>query len=141
MDASYRAIYDEIYRERTAQGRLFEPYARTWDVSTADVLRYAIESAERQEAPYRRLREDAKALLVVNFQEMVLAPLSRGGQVAPDEVADDVQSDIAMLVNNARTSEPGPDGTEEISGHGVVDSLSQNWRRLRISRFRLWERS
>lgn len=65
--------------------------------------------------------------------------MSTRGRVSDEDLVADVRSDIAMLVTEAASSEPGPGAVEEISGHGIIDSLSRNWRRLRTSRLRLWE--
>lgn len=83
-----------------------------------------------------RLREDAKALLAVNFQELVLVPLLAAERVPSNEIREAVSHDIQLLVSRAEASSaPAP----EISGHRIIDSLSRNWGRLSLSSFNLWE--
>jgi hypothetical protein len=82
------------------------------------------------------LREDAKALLAVNFRDLVLLPLFAGGLVNTGGLQQDVAKDMTMLVSDANVD--GSKGAPEISGHGIIDSLSKNWGSLRISRLNLW---
>jgi hypothetical protein len=155
MDERYRSIYADIYTGRTAGLRdnatLVDPafqwtrYARAaLDPVAARTVRAGIEGAE---STRRRLREDAKALLAVNFEDLILVPLRLGGQLPEGELADpsagladDIKSDIAMLTSSAR-ADVSPAGVGEISGHAIIDSLSDNWSQLRVSRFNLWENS
>lgn len=148
MDARFREIYAAIYVGRTGQlgqapffpDDLYGGFAG-WRWSRGlpyfgEVIRDAIERAERE---HGRVREDAKALLAVNFQDLIVLPLSIGGRAPLDSLAEDIRQDIAMLVGGAaEVSEQDEDG---ISGHAVLDALSRSWDRLRISRYRLWERS
>jgi hypothetical protein len=137
MDERFRPIYGEIYSARTAPDEV-RAENLTLREGDATLIRDAIESAEREEPRGRRLREDAKAFLAVNFQDLVIEPLRRAGVAASRvELSSDVRHDVALLVAEAESDSAGP----EISGHGVVDSLSRNWSDLRISRYRLWERA
>lgn len=144
MDPRYRDIYATIYVSRTAGppfGRFlgYGPEGPRWRRAgppVGDAVRDAIEQAAER---HGRIREDAKALLAVNFQDLVLLPLDQAGRVPLREVLRDVNEDISMLVGNA--AEIGEPDEQGISGHAVIDALSRTWDRLRISRFRLWERS
>src|SRR5262249_50081919 len=101
MDARYRQIYELIYLARTSSEP--EPhyllYLSDRRTSSADPVggpaRHELRSAieEAQSPPGRGLREDAKALLAVNFQELVMLPLGAGG-VSQSEVQQSVASDI-----------------------------------------------
>jgi hypothetical protein len=146
MDNRYRSIYGAIYLSRTLPpedaGRLGAAGLWQWDyprrvtpdTDAMDRLGQAIDGADR---PGRRLREDAKALLAVNFSDLVITPLTVGSQISTGELSEDVDADIAMLAAEAKV-EPE---TGEVSGHAVIDALSNNWSNLRVGRFRLWEQS
>jgi hypothetical protein len=99
MDDRYAAIYEEMYAGRT--GPTLSPTSdAVSDPRIADIVRGAVESAESAEThqlPARRLRADAKALLAVNFQEMVIIPLRLGGDVPYDELESDVRADICPV--------------------------------------------
>lgn len=144
MDERYRELYAAIYVGRTTPElgsveRLSPFWLRPplWDPFVAEATRDVIESAEREAAGNRRLREDARALLAVNMQDLIVLPLQLGGRVSVEEVIADVREDAKLLVAESRSASPEE---PEISGHEIVDSLSRNWGRLRVSRFRLWER-
>src|SRR5437868_3098499 len=101
MDERYRQIYASIYVDRTGEGpRLGRGFPRgpgygaQYGRDVATGVRDAIEAAEGETGV--RLREDAKALLAVNFQDLVVYPLAVGG-VAGNEVLADVASDIRLL--------------------------------------------
>lgn len=148
MDSRYRDIYASIYVGRTGSlpGSIFgqtpldtQTSRGRWPIQSAplgEVIRDAIESAEQK---HGRVREDGKALLAVNFQDLIVEPLAVGGSGALAELPAAMTADIETLVATAaKIAEPDPDG---ISAHAIVDSLSQNWSNLQVSRFRLWERS
>jgi hypothetical protein len=141
MDERYREIYGAIYEAFTFTGadaaelRLPEvpPDERTrW----ADTIRSAVETA--QDLAGQRLREDAKALLAVNFLNLVVFPLGVADRIT-GQLEADVHKDIVMLVQHAAAEANSATQGVEISGHRIMDSLSRNWDRLRISRWQLWE--
>jgi hypothetical protein len=141
MDERYREIYGAIYASRTTpEAEPFDrPYPPYWPGPPPwEEIGDAVETAEREGAGQRRLREDGKALLALNFQDLVMLPLRLGGRISDGQLLQDVRDDMRMLVADA--VEAG-DRTDDISAHELVDSLSRNWSRLRIGRYRLWERS
>lgn len=146
MDERYREIYREIYEARTQPGLPHErraAYARmTLRNADADVLRKAIEAAERQVSTMGlRLREDARALLAVNFEDLVILPLQQGRESSRDVYSDSIFADVQLLVSDAAVeAQTEPYALEEeVSGHLIINALSRNWRRLRITRLNLWE--
>jgi hypothetical protein len=145
MDARFQSIYRDIYEARTSREvprGLRSVYARmSLGAEDVDAVRTGIERG--RSISFDRgltLREDAEALLAINFQDMVMLLLREGGGVGPGELAEAVVSDIATLVERA---DPGWDArlTEraEISGHTIIEALSRSWNDLYVSRFRLWE--
>jgi hypothetical protein len=146
MDERYRQIYGVIYSTRVReagrfiQGEYFERFGQGRpELGLGPIIDNAITLSERQRGDGARLREDAKALLAVNFHDLVFVPLVVGG-VPSEEVDDDVQRDMKMLVTEAE-ADRSTLADPEISGHAIIDSLSRNWGNLRISRYNLWERS
>jgi hypothetical protein len=143
MDERYREIYAAIYVDRTGLGPRLGNWSARFDYGglpyhseIATAIRDAIEGAESETGV--RLREDAKALLAVNLQDLVLYPLAVGG-VPLSQVVEDVTVDIRVLTRAA--ADQLEDGEEAVSGHGIILAASQHWPELRISRFRLWDRS
>jgi hypothetical protein len=114
------------------------PRQRFPDVWPGPFIDQALATSERRRRDAARLREDAKALLAVNFRDLVFGPLLAGGRVLPEEVSEVVERDIETLVVEAQPELTGRVGPE-ISGHAIIDSLSRNWRNLGLSRFNLWE--
>jgi hypothetical protein len=141
MDARYRDIYTAVYVNRTGRFSIeefppWEPYMyrASWWLESREAVRNAIESSEQY---HGRLREDAKALLAVNFQDMVFLPLGIGGRVEFNTAVEYIAGDISTIVGAAVEDRRGEN--EEISGHAVINALSRSWDRLGISRFELWE--
>jgi hypothetical protein len=132
MDPSYRDAYGAIYDRRTGQA---EPESLSFDEwrARAEDVRRAIEDANA--AVDGRLREDAKALLAVNFHDMVLLPLRAGGRLSDGEITDAIASDIRLLAERAVEIAE----SAEVSAHQIVDALGRSWSDLRIGQMDLWE--
>jgi hypothetical protein len=142
MDERYRFIYERIYEatvlptvhlvELRELGMLPDPESGPSDPDR-DVIQDALAAAEL----IVPLREDAKALLALNFKHMVTLPLRLGGQIPDGAISEAVRADMRTIVGGAtQTDLMVPVG---VSGHGIIDSLSRNWHKLQISRFNLWE--
>ncbi len=132
MDERYRPIYQDLYAARTEQissERLQSIYAEAVIPFSASVIRYAIGRSERE--AMRSLREDAKALLAVNFEDLVVYPLLSSGEVDRSRLNADVTSDIRMLVS-AASNEMDVEFADrhEITARNVIDALSKNWANL-----------
>ena len=141
MDDTYRRFYAFLYASRTddefaSRFPLQPGLDRTAFVTP---VREAIGAADLDLGPRYRLREDAIALLAVDFQDLVMLPLLAGGRVEYSELRDDITADIRLLASEAAAITPR--GQSEVSGHRVIDALSQNWENLRIARHGLWEES
>lgn len=143
MDDRYRIFYRQLYDRVLFPGwppeqLIVPPELRTQaqDEAARGGIRNAIESAAR--GSERPLRDDAKALLALNFYNLVFLPLAGGGQVDPAIVELDMRQDISMLVRAASTAETD---NEEVSAHDVIDALSSNWSNLRVGRHRLWQQT
>jgi hypothetical protein len=144
MDDQYRQVYEAIYNDRARypdnldRPAYFDLFAdHPLQPRAGRAIDGAVTRAERLRRDGAGLRADAKALLAVNFQEMVFVPLAAVGRVGDDEIEQVVRQDIATLVSAAEPS--WARGEREITGHQIVSSLSRNWANLGLSRFNLWE--
>jgi hypothetical protein len=142
MDDRYRSAYQAIYSSRT-DDEFPPPYPPVLGAVDRSVIttpvRQAINAADGELGESVRLREDARALLAVDFQDLVMLPLITGGRVAFADLTDDVAADVGLLAREA--SAMMPRNESEVSGHRIIDALSQNWTNLRIARYGLWEES
>ncbi len=138
MDERYRGIYQDLY-ETALSPEMPLAFLQRWERAPywewGGFVRQAVQAAERADPYDRSLRSDARALLGVNFAYLVVTPLVLGGRPLSEFEAE-VRADIKLLVSEARSDR---EEQAEISGHAVVDSLSRNWSKLQIGRFRLWE--
>jgi hypothetical protein len=143
MDDRYRPIYENVYRARTDPSEALAVWEAFRPDEARDVgtfVRTAIEASERDgDERTRRLREDAKAFLAVNFEDLIIYPLTAEGDIDGDRLQSDVTKDIQMLVSEAssRVHPNSPD--REISARHVVDALSSNWSRLAVAHHGVWE--
>jgi hypothetical protein len=141
MDDRYRPIYAAVYGLRTGGfnrnlelWRVPESDSQEWEAS----VRTAVEASEADPRT-RPLRDDAKAFLAVNFEDLVLYPLTIAGEVDAAALRRDVDKDIRMLVSEASARVPpnSPEGV--ITARNVVDAVSNNWSRLAVARHGVWE--
>jgi len=147
VDDRFRPIYRSIYDARTTRQGVVgirAAYGGAADAGVGDarLIGQAIEQAELQDgARTRVLREDAKALLAVNFEDLVLYPLRRGAPISTRETLDvNVRSDIRMLVERgARRAPRRAGGRPEISAREIIDALSESWSELRVGQHAVWE--
>ena len=116
MNKRIRLIYQQLYREVSAIGRdksgRFVGYR-------FDPVRKIVEDAAAQASNLfnKELRPDAKMLLLMNFGNLVVAPLTIAGRVTPEQIHAAVSRDITSLVAHAAEVTNG----REISAHNVID--------------------
>lgn len=96
------------------------------------------------------LRADARYLLVLLFNQMLIEPLaiswSRSGRFVGQEFLDDVKSDLGDIVSTANsiTVEGFSKRNTEIpsaaiSGHSVLLAINQQWKKLRLAGKKYWD--
>ena len=141
MDEIYRDIYsrlydvtDEFFLPRYAPDQTF---FTNW-VFDPGRLRRSIDTAELSLISERKikLRPDAKFFLFVNLWQMVVLPIQLANRAEGFQMENILASDIELLLKEASV---GRKVGDEISGHAVLDALSTNWKRLKLSGFKLWE--
>jgi hypothetical protein len=140
MDPVYREIFAQLYYSAYREP-VFYPFAERWEYQIfpqVSWVRRAIDEIEIELASERklRLRADAKFLLLINLSEMIMRPVLAGGRVRFEEFQVAVRDDINLLITDAasqRGEEP------EISGHALIDALSRNWRKLKLTDLKIWE--
>jgi hypothetical protein len=96
-------------------------------------LRKMIDSADSQFAQ-KRLRPDAKLFLLINFGEMVAAPLARA-KVPQTKEMNDIRHGIEAVVKLAADVTPARD---KISSHQIVSVVPIIWGKLKSLTDKLW---
>jgi hypothetical protein len=142
MDDVYREIYQEIYDARTGpeatRGQRAAFGRMTLRDDHASMVRRAIEAADEElSVRGRRLREDAKALLAINFQDIVVLPLMAAPLIEDSGIGEVVRGDVRTIALAAARQETGLH--EELSSHAVINGLAESWSELLVSRFGVWE--
>jgi hypothetical protein len=64
-------------------------------------------------------------------------PLVESGRMSPDEVFGQLGDDTGFIISSARDSADS-DQEEEISSHRVVNTVSQEWNNLQLTRESIW---
>lgn len=136
MNERYRRAYEELFNAYPR--RIFTPFGGGRHPVFAEYARFVHEAIEEVDlegirSSGRKLRADAKALLLVNMAEMIVRPLVEGGAVQQPQILEGVEHDIKLLVAEASVS---PE--LEVTGHSIIDSLNRNWRRLLTAKWSLW---
>jgi hypothetical protein len=121
MERRFHDIYNNLYREYG--GELIPAHAEL-----AQEIRVRLENAINESYLSERIRPDAKLYLLVNFHRLVVVPLMEGGSISTDEIFDYLSDDVGIILRRARDLAEA----EEISGHLIVDALSEVWDELRL---------
>jgi hypothetical protein len=124
MERQFHNIYDNLYRE----------YGDELSPTQAELpqeIRVRIDNAIDELYLSERIRPDAKLYLLVNFHRLVVMPLLEGGSFSTDEGFDYLSDDVGILLRRARDLADSREA-EEISGHLMVDALSEVWDELRL---------
>jgi hypothetical protein len=124
MERQFHDIYDNLYRE----------YGDELSPTQAELpqeIRVRIDNAIDELYLSERIRPDAKLYLLVNFHRLVVMPLLEGGSFSTDEDFDYLSDDVGILLRRARDLADSREA-EEISGHLMVDALSEVWDELRL---------
>jgi hypothetical protein len=142
MDTAYREIYEQLFDSAFDRPRVSRRGRLVRVSQPPQIARHvlaAINRADRRllDGGRSRLRPDAKYLLYVNFVEMIVIPLLAAGRVNEEQILPALEADVDLLVFAA--SEAQKQKAQELSGHAVIDALSDNWRRLKLTAFDIWE--
>ena len=124
MERQFHDIYDNLYRE---YGDELSPT----QAQLPQEIRVRIDNAIDELYLSERIRPDAKLYLLVNFHRLVVMPLLEGGSFSTDEGFDYLSDDVGILLRRARDLADSREA-EEISGHLMVDALSEVWDELRL---------
>jgi len=148
MNKTIREVYGELYRMRRNVPQAYvEPafsgYGESAKASNAavdtlpDEISKSIDTVAEKVSKdlNKELRPDAKLLLLVNFSDLVVAPLVSAGTASLEKIRSAVEQDIALLIKDAAQRKD----KKEISGHDIIDALAKRWATLAISVFDLWE--
>jgi hypothetical protein len=155
MDAEYRDVFEAMYTRRISPsipppGREFLLFFSHPPGQDELIVRHAIDEADAGlfQSRRRRLRADAKYFLLLNFMQMVFAPVRLRGRDVTAELTSSLVADINLVVNEAasqqqiRERDLGLSGLAaeqpDVSGHAVLEAVSNSWNDLKLSSFRIW---
>jgi hypothetical protein len=132
FDRAYRDLAD-LYRIGQRYWGLVQPTRRRSDVRLVDD---AITEITSELGLRDRLRSDARFFLLVNLHQMVLLPLSYSEQMPRPRASleKDIRDDIRTILETAGEQS----NQREISGHIVINVLSNVWKDLRVTKLNLW---
>ena len=140
MDAEYRDVFEAMYTRRISPS-IPPPGPPGQDEL---IVRHAIDDADARlfQSRQQRLRADAKYFLLLNFMQMVFAPVRLLGRDVTAELTSSLVADINLVVNEAARRQqilPGLAAEQsDVSGHAVLEAVSNRWRDLNLSSFRIW---
>lgn len=150
MDDIYTGIFSAMYEREDEMRRSYWfrfGFPRTGrEVEFGETIRSAIETAS--EAVRRRngteVRPDAKYFLLLNLLQMLAMPILIARREDPGRVEEDAAYDVDLILRDASESRIAPTQSPsndrlEISAHQVIDAVSRNWSKLRLSRVRIWD--
>lgn len=167
MNNNYHLVYSKLYKDYISKYEKMAFFALEYSSEYGMSLRYnnvkkeyellmqidnAIRNASRSFPEKIRdyLRPDAKYFLLVNYHLLIIRPLIMGPQMrrrlneprernlfSPNELRETINSDINLILNKANDSIKD-DTKEEITGHTIVDTISNNWGNLKSTKFNVW---
>ena len=147
MDSVYRDIYTALYYMYSS-GNPYLGLHPEWRQLDAEEIRFpfihtAIDVVGKRvgDETGRTIRSDAKFLLLLNFAEMVARPIAMSHRLPIGQIQRVILDDIALLIQDSTTHDRAAQRIrgEEITGHDIIDSLSRNWKKLKVSNFKIWE--
>jgi hypothetical protein len=136
---AYRDLAD-LYRiaQRYPYSSLRYPFRLLTRSRDIKIVNDALENAIRDTGVERKLRPDARLFLLVNVHNMVVLPLSFAGEMPPQRVTIEMLSEDLRLILKDASARAEQLQEEEISGHMVLNVLSEVWGKLRITEWQLW---
>ena len=134
MDSIYEGLFATLY-ETQSTARMRDGR----ELGFTDAVRRVIDSATDgiQRNTNVRVRPDAKYFLLVNFVEMLLAPLLLAQREPPELLFEAAAHDIELLIRGAAFA--GSPLNSEVSAHRLIDTLSRNWTQLKLSDIHIWD--
>lgn len=134
MDNRIREVYERLYVDISEVGR--DRAGRFVNLGVQPVRGIVDAAAEQASRRFNKeLRADAKMLLLLNFGNLVVAPLTMVQRTSLEEIYEVVTRDVSTLVARAAEITDG----REISAHNIIDALSGLWKQLSVSALQLWE--
>jgi hypothetical protein len=133
FDRAYRALADSYRIGQQYWGASLPPMPRPIDARLVDD---AISDITKELGLGNRLRSDARFFLLVNLYQMVLLPLFYSEQMPRPwaSLERDIRDDIRTILETAGEQS----NQREISGHIIVNVLSNVWKDLRVTKLNLW---
>jgi hypothetical protein len=143
--AEYTSIYDQLTLEYVQSFR--ESFVKLQPHNSAELVAYTVFKAVQALGLWPRMRPDAFHFLVVNFHQMIVAPI----QMRRSETLLHEQSSIADLENERELDEAVSEDIHtilsaasddpikgEISGHAILEAVAKKYKKLRTTRLEIW---
>lgn len=139
MKREYYSIYKSLLNDFESSGDypFYSGLQRRWFFERYRVMDLISRTLDVLETNLdRRLRPDGRLFLLMNFVEMVAAPVliraSMAGEGQIPGLMEKVTADLTTILN-ASESENG-----EISGHSVLEAITRSWQSLKLMELDIW---
>lgn len=150
MNPLFYQVYGELtehYRRTAAPpAGWHEIWQRRSEVAQLDLLAMqlaaeAVDGAIAAHDLHRRLRPDARHLLLTNVHQMIVLPLlapatDRDPRELLNGFRQDLLHDVSVVLGRAAAQTGYEDG--EISGHAVIAALADTWSELKTVLANVW---
>src|SRR5688572_30108887 len=154
MDQNFYTLYQEMYEKFSALritdppfvspiSRLLTPEQTRNMISQT---KFAIENAERDLSV--ELRPDAKYFLLLNFTEMVLLPISAVRKrphasldlISEETLQQNLNDDVRLILSEAarKRMQQSESEAEGITGHNIIDAISEAWDKIKFNDYFYW---
>ena len=141
MDEKYRKNYQNLADDYPFEGA--RHYFRNLLFPRKDniptMIRKEIRNFRRENERYD-VRPDAEYFLILNFHQMIAAPLLMNRGLSNEDFHSRLTEAIAADVTEILRGATDEAHDREISGHSIVQSLSKRWDRLKTTEFKLWNK-
>ncbi len=135
MNPQFYGIYERLFE---SFGREFaEPEQQQLAQDAKQIINEAIDELRL----YERVRPDARHFLLVNFHQFVLVPAYLAGDrlgISKDAVLDSLRTDARTILRDSEELSRQRE-KPEISGHIVLNSISNSWDRLKSTFYEFWD--
>ncbi|HLJ86127.1 MAG TPA: hypothetical protein VKZ53_04850 [Candidatus Angelobacter sp.] len=146
MDQAYEKIFSRLYSSpfksaiALSTGRLGLLPSPNFRKRVRDITSSIEEAAnELEKTEKKKLRSDAKYFLFINMAHMLEIPLEMHGETN-EYTAQKMKDDIKTVVKAAAALQ-NADEPKQVSGHRIIEALSQKWSMLHLSSLRIWGKS
>lgn len=137
MKPEYYDIYRRLYDLYMRDALLFPPIRPFPPSEQVKLIDDAITKAISDNNLKLELRPDARFFLLVNFHLMVVLPLyaNPNRPIALPKLKEILDSDVSTILNETSKN---LSNDREISGHEVLNTVSNIWKSLKATELQVW---